>query len=156
MAYDSTGTELDEALRDWFKSIKSQTEDLTLLNRQDITRAGGKVFAKHLREETRAKHYSSHKDSAHGHAADHISASGVKDSGKNRYEIGATDVGWSDRYHAMNMMRVNDGTRKIHGDHFITNLQNDHSIVNEVLNAEKREYAKIVAKKQSQGQGGAS
>lgn len=145
--------ELENVLADWFDSIKSQTANLTLLDRQDITRAGAKVFAQRLREETNAKHRSSHNDKVFGHAADHITTARAKDGARRNFEQGATDVGWKNHYHAMNMMRVNDGTRSMRGDHFITNLQNDQRVIDEVLTAEKRAYSKIVARKQSQNEG---
>lgn len=144
--------ELENVLADWFDSVKSQTSNLTLLDRQDITRAGAKVFAQRLREETNAKHRSTHNDKVFGHAADHITTSRVKDKANRNFEQGAMDIGWNNHYHAMNMMRVNDGTRRMRGDHFITNLQNDQRVIDEVLTAEKRAYSKIVARKQSQNE----
>ena len=52
--------------------------------------------------------------------------------------------------HAMNMMRVNDGTKSIVGDHFVTNLREDRAVQSEMLNAEKREFNKIINKNQSE------
>lgn len=148
MRHQTAEAELDQVLRAWFEGVKKETTDLTVLDRQDITRAGAKIFAKHLRDETRAKHYSTHNEE---HAADHVvSAVSREKDHKNSYEAGSTDVGWADRYYAMNMMRCNDGTSFFKGDHFITNLQNNMMVVNECLSAEKREYARIVVQKESQ------
>ena len=46
----------------------------------------------------------------------------------------------------MNMSRINDGTRKMRGDHFITNLQQSAKTKEAVLKAESEEYQKLIDK----------
>jgi hypothetical protein len=46
----------------------------------------------------------------------------------------------------MNAMRLNDGTKSIRADHFVTELQDSEKVKNEVLMAEKNEYEKLVKK----------
>lgn len=138
---------LDDAINKWIKKVKSASE-LSEADRLDINMAGADVFEKALRDETNAKHRSSHKDAAWGHAADNIgkySPKGVdKDSG---VKLGSFIVGWKNRYHAMNMLRLNDGTKKIVGDHFVTNLRQNSTVRSEMLKAEKERYDEILRKK---------
>ena len=44
----------------------------------------------------------------------------------------------------MIMYWLNDGTRKLRGDHFITNLQQSEEVQEEVLKAEAAEYQKLI------------
>ena len=96
-----------------------------------------------LRNETRSKHYSSHDDKTYGHAADHIVDMARSIDGR---VTGVSSIGWDNFYHAMNMSRVNDGTRKMRGDHFITNLQQSEKTKEAVLKAESEEYQKLIEK----------
>lgn len=138
---------LDQALNQFIKKVKSASE-LSEADKLDINMAGAQVFEEALRRETRAKHYSNKKDSTYGHAADGIgmySPRGLsKDSG---VPIGSFIVGWKYHFHAMNMMRVNDGTKKLIGDNFITNLRHDSNVRSEMLKAEKSKYDELLKKK---------
>lgn len=138
---------LDDAINKWIKKVKNASE-LSEADRLDINMAGADVFEKALRDETNTKHRSSHKDAAWGHAADNIgkyAPKGVdKDSG---VKLGSFIVGWKNRYHAMNMLRLNDGTKKIVGDHFVTNLRQNSTVRSEMLKAEKERYEEILRKK---------
>ena len=44
----------------------------------------------------------------------------------------------------MIMYWLNDGTRKLRGDHFITNLQQSEEVQEDVLKAEAAEYQKLI------------
>lgn len=138
---------LDDAINKWIKKVKSASE-LSEADRLDINMAGADIFEKALRDETNAKHRSTHKDAAWGHAADNIgkyAPKGVsKDSG---VKLGSFIVGWKNRYHSMNMLRLNDGTKKIVGDHFVTNLRQNSTVRSEMLKAEKERYDEILRKK---------
>lgn len=145
---DSEELSIDKALYKWIKKVKNASE-LSEADRLDINMAGADIFEKALRDETNTKHRSSHKDAAWGHAGDNIgkySPKGVdKDSG---VKLGSFIVGWKNRYHAMNMLRLNDGTKKIVGDHFVTNLRQNSTVRSEMLKAEKERYDEILRKKQ--------
>lgn len=138
---------LDQALNKFIKTVKSASE-LSEADKLDINMAGAQVFEEALRRETRAKHYSNKKDSKFGHAADGIGMyypRGLsKDSG---VPIGSFIVGWKYHFHAMNMMRLNDGTKKLVGDNFITNLRHDSNVRSEMLKAEKSKYDELLKKK---------
>ncbi|NME21799.1 phage tail protein [Lactobacillus reuteri] len=135
---------LDDALDLFVKQLEKSTK-LNVVEKQTITQAGGAVFRDHLREETSAKHRSNHNDKTWGHAADNIDMYSPRgNSSKYGTLFGDTLVGWKNRYHAMNMERLNDGTRFIKADHFVTNLRNDPTVRSEILAAEKAAYSKIM------------
>lgn len=138
---------LDDAINKWIKKVKSASE-LSEADRLDINMAGADVFEKALRDETNAKHRSSHKDRSFGHAADNIGKYAPKGVNKDAgVKLGSFIVGWKNRYHSMNMLRLNDGTKKIVGDHFVTNLRQNSTVRSEMLKAEKERYDEILRKK---------
>lgn len=138
---------LDDAINKWIKKVKSASE-LSEADRLDINMAGADVFEKALRDETNSKHRSSHKDAAWGHAADNIGKYAPKGANKDAgVKLGSFIVGWKNRYHSMNMLRLNDGTKKIVGDHFVTNLRQNSTVRSEMLKAEKERYDEILRKK---------
>lgn len=141
---------LDDALSQWIKKLDKQTADMSPADQLDIAMAGGQVFEKHLRDETKSKHYSSHNDKKFGHAADHIGMSVPKTNGgrsEMNTRFGTVIVGWKNRYHAMNMMRLNDGTKHQIADHFVTNLRHDPQVRAEILEAEQKKYQEVIRKK---------
>lgn len=144
---DSEEMSIDKALYKWIKKVKNASE-LSEADRLDINMAGADIFEKALRDETNAKHRSTHKDAAWGHAADNIGKYAPKGLSKDSgVKLGSFLVGWKNRYHAMNMLRLNDGTKKIVGDHFVTNLRQNSTVRSEMLKAEKERYDEILRKK---------
>lgn len=135
--------EMDDFLQAWLNKVKKISTDLTPKQQAKITKAGADKYMEMLRNETRSKHYSSHKDGVYGHAADHIVDMAKNVDGK---VTGVSSIGWDNFYHAMNMSRINDGTRKMRGDHFITNLQQSAKTKEAVLKAESEEYQKFIDK----------
>lgn len=149
----SIGGGLDDALSKWLKSVET-TQNLTVADKTAVNLAGAEVFQKALTDETRDKHYSSHKNEKAGHAADHITKWTGNKTSKRAADTdfsGVVTVGWDNKWHAMNMMRVNDGTRKMKGDHFITNLRANSSLRETILEAEQKKYKEIMDRKRSQG-----
>lgn len=130
---------LDDGLSKWVNSLEIKTSGMSIVDKSEIANAGAKVFERALREETNAKHRSKHNDKVFGHAADHIGRYQPKD-GADGIRLGSYIVGWENAYHAMNMLRINDGTSKLVGDHFITNLQHDPKVRSQVLQAEKEAW----------------
>ena len=139
---------LTDGLKAWLDSVEKSTSKMPVYDQHRIENAGAEVFMKHLREETNAKHRSRHNDKKYGHAADHIGMSRAKDGSKFATEVQHVRVGWDNRYYAMNMMRVNDGTKRIIGDHFVTNLRENSEVQDEMLEAEKRAYNQVIKKNQ--------
>lgn len=134
---------MDDFLQMWLKKVKLISTELTPKQQAKITKAGADVYMQKLRVITREKHYSSHNDKTYGHAADHITNQAKDVDGK---VTGVSSIGWDNPYHAMNMYRINDGTRKLRGDHFITNLQQSEEVQEDVLKAESAEYQKLIQK----------
>jgi len=139
----SDGIEMDEFLKKWLKQVQTISTELTPKEQEKITSAGGQVFKEKLEKVNRQKHYSDHNDKTYGHAADHID---VMNSDVDGDHNGSATVGWKNRYHAMNMMRLNDGYKGYQADHFITNLVQDSETQTEVLKAESAEYQKMLDK----------
>ena len=134
--------ELDDEINKWYKSVESLV-NIPTEEKAAITAAGAKVFEEKLTNETSSKHRSSHKDKVYGHAADHVTMqSGDVDGTK----IGVASVGWDNPYHAMNMQRLNDGTKKIKADHFVENLRKNEAVIGEVTAAEAAIYVAKVKK----------
>lgn len=134
--------ELDEELNKWYRSVASLV-DIPSEEKAIITGAGAKVFEEKLTNETNAKHRSNHKDKAYGHAADHVTMQAGNVDGT---KTGVSSVGWDNAYHAMNMQRLNDGTKKIKADHFVDNLRKNDAVISEVTAAEAAIYAAKVKK----------
>ena len=131
-------------LESWLKQVEN-IANLTPKEQAKITKAGAEVFREYLEEETRKKHYSSHKDPVYGHMADHVTVQAKDVDGR---ETGKSTAGWDNFYHANNARRLNDGTKKYTADHFVTNLQNSDEVKEAVLLAEKAEYDKIIKRKE--------
>ena len=134
--------ELDEELNKWYKSVASLV-DMSTEEKSIITAAGAKVFEDKLTNETNTKHRSSHKDKVYGHAADHVT---MQTGSVDGAQIGVASVGWDNSYHAMNMQRLNDGTKKIKADHFVENLRKNDAVISEATAAEAAIYAAKVKK----------
>ena len=103
------------------KQLNDYRKQLTKLvpnteQKRKANKAGAEVYQKRLAEVTKAKHYSNKKDEKYGHVADHIE---ISDKNSDGVADGSATVGWQNRYHAMNAMRLNDGTVHIKADHFV-------------------------------------
>ena len=129
MAKDDMAEQLESWLKDVHKLVPNEAEQ------ERITKAGAKKLADNLTEVTRKKHYSNHKDEKYGHMADNISYSSNDIDGD-----GSSIVGWTNKYHDMNAMRLNDGTKHIKADHFVD--QNLADSQDDVFNAMLDEYKK--------------
>lgn len=133
---------MEEILNSWLKQVESLS-DVSISDRAKITGAGAEVFKQELEVETNRKHRSNHNDKVYGHAADHITMQRSNSEGRR---TGVSTAGWENRYHAVNMQRLNDGTRKYKADHFIDNLRKSDSVIKKVLLSESGEYKKLVEK----------
>jgi HK97 gp10 family phage protein len=131
MAKDDIADQLESWLKDVHKLVPNEAEQ------EKITKAGAKKLADNLTEVTRKKHYSNHKDEKHGHMADNISYNSNDIDGEHD---GSSIVGWTNKYHDMNAMRLNDGTKHIKADHFVD--QNLEDSQDAVFEAELKEYQK--------------
>ncbi|EQM54791.1 tail component protein [Lactiplantibacillus plantarum EGD-AQ4] len=131
MAKDDMASQLENWLKDVHKLVPNEAEQ------EKITKAGAKKLADNLTEVTRKKHYSNHKDEKYGHMADNISYNSNDIDGEHD---GSSIVGWTNKYHDMNSMRLNDGTKHIKADHFVD--QNLADSQDDVFNAMLEEFKK--------------
>ena len=133
--------EMDDFLQQWLEKVKTISTELAPKEQEKITAAGAEVLKDKLQQVTREKHYSNHNDRTYGHAADNI---GMMKSDVDGDHNGASTVGWNNHYHAMNMMRLNDGYKGYTADHFVTNLIQDNNTSTAVLQAESEAYQKML------------
>jgi HK97 gp10 family phage protein len=131
--------DMSEALDQWLKQV-SKAAQLSIKNQEKITKAGADVLADKLKEATKAKHPDSKGTGGkYGHLSDDIgSATGDIDGEHD----GKSTTGFGDK--AFVARFLNDGTKHIHGDHFVDNARNDAK--DTVFAAEQAEYQAIIAK----------
>ncbi|WP_063515648.1 HK97-gp10 family putative phage morphogenesis protein [Schleiferilactobacillus harbinensis] len=131
--------DMSEALDEWLKQV-SNAAQLSVKDQEKITKAGADVLADKLKEATKAKHPDSKGDGgAYGHLSEDISsAAGDVDGDHN----GKSVAGFGDK--AFVARFLNDGTKKIHGDHFVDDARDDAK--DAVFAAEAEEYKAIIAK----------
>ena len=127
--------DMADQLASWLKDVHKLVPDEA--EQEKITEAGAKKLADNLTEVTRNKHYSSHKDEKYGHMADNISYQSTDIDGEHD---GSSIVGWTNKFHDMNAMWLNDGTKHIKADHFVD--QNLADCQDDVFNAMLDEYKK--------------
>ncbi|QLQ50957.1 HK97 gp10 family phage protein [Lactiplantibacillus plantarum] len=126
---------LGEQLESWLEQARNLVPDE--VQQERITKAGAKVLASKLSQTTREKHYSNHNHEKYGHMADNVSYQSTDIDGEHD---GSSIVGWTNKYHDMNAMRLNDGTKHIKADHFVD--QNLEDSQDAVFEAELKEYQK--------------
>lgn len=131
--------EMDEALGQWLKQI-SKAAELSISDQEKITKAGADVYANKLAETTKEKHPDTKGTGGkYGHLSEDISsATGDIDKEHN----GNSVAGFGDKAFVAGFL--NDGTKKIHGDHFVDNARDDAK--DAVFAAEQEEYQAIIAK----------
>lgn len=131
--------DMDVALDQWLKQV-SKAAQLSITDQEKITKAGADVLATKLTEATKEKHPDTKGDGGkYGHLSANIqSAAGDIDGDHN----GKSTAGFGSKAYIAGFL--NDGTKKLRGDHFVDNARNDAK--NAVFAAEQAEYNKIIAK----------
>lgn len=131
--------DMDEALDQWLKQVNKAAQ-LSIKDHEKITKAGADVLADKLQEATKAKHPDTKGDGGkYGHLSDDVgSATGDIDKEHN----GNSVAGFG--YKAFVARFLNDGTKHIHGDHFVDNARDDAK--DGVFMAEAEKYKEIIAK----------
>ncbi|MFT8581112.1 MAG: HK97-gp10 family putative phage morphogenesis protein [Schleiferilactobacillus perolens] len=131
--------DMDVALDQWLKQV-AKAAQLSITDQEKITKAGADVLATKLQEATKEKHPDTKGDGGkYGHLSANIrSATGDIDGDHN----GKSTAGFGDKAFVAGFL--NDGTKHIHGDHFIDNARNDAK--DAVFAAEQAEYQAIIAK----------
>lgn len=131
--------DMDVALDQWLKQV-SKAAELSITDQEKITKAGADVLAAKLQEATKEKHPDTKGDGGkYGHLSANIrSAAGDIDGDHN----GKSTAGFGSKAYIAGFL--NDGTKKLRGDHFVDNARNDAK--DAVFAAESEEYNKIIAK----------
>jgi HK97 gp10 family phage protein len=131
--------DMDQALEKWLQQV-SKAAQLSIKNQEKITKAGADVLADKLQEATKEKHPDSKgTGGAYGHLSEDIrSATGDIDGEHNGQSI----TGFGDKSFVARFL--NDGTKKLRGDHFVDNARDDAK--DAVFAAEAKEYQAIIAK----------
>lgn len=104
--------------------------------KSEITGAGAKVFAEHLQEVTKEKHYSKHDDVEYGHLADNVAYQKTNIDGE---KDGSSTVGFGKK--AFVAKWLNDGTKKMKGDHFVDNARRESE--KKIFEAKRKKYEEL-------------
>lgn len=131
---------LDTLIENWLEDVKS-ISDLSLSEKEEITKAGAKVFAKELEEVARRDHASKRKYKLRKHLYETVAVS------KSKNGDGTHVVGFEGDKYALTARFVNDGTKKMKASHFVTKLQNSSEIKLKVFEAEKEVYDQIIERR---------
>lgn len=132
-----------QAMEDWLIKVKAMT-DLTIDEQAKVTKAGAEAYRDILAETTLREHHTTMTHDNRKHLSDDII---VKATNVDGQKNGVSTVGWEDGMNATIARWLNDGTKKIKGDHFVTNVQNSSEVLEKVFEAERIEYEKIIRKR---------
>lgn len=122
-------------LSDWLKEVED-TVTLTTADKVKINTAGASAYALVLKKNTRNEHYDTeHHKEGEPHLADTVGIQPSKDV------VGAIDAGFSDK-RAYIARFLNDGTKKIYGDHFVDKSRAESIPL--VIKAQEEAYKKII------------
>lgn len=131
--------DMSEALDEWLKQV-SKAAQLSIKDQEKITKAGADALADKLQEATKEKHPDTKgTGGAYGHLSDDISSAVGDVDGEHN---GKSVAGFGDK--AFVARFLNDGTKKIHGDHFVDDARDDAK--DAVFAAEAEKYKEIIAK----------
>lgn len=134
----------EEQMNAWLRQVKK----IGVMNSDDkakVTKAGAQVFRDKLAERTKEKHYEKNvKLKTRKHLADTVTVVNKNIDGE---KDGTSTVGFlkpEDHEYSYSYIArfLNDGTKNIKADHFVTNLRSE--VKDEVLSAEQDEYKKII------------
>ncbi|MFT9040175.1 HK97-gp10 family putative phage morphogenesis protein [Schleiferilactobacillus harbinensis] len=131
--------DMSEALDEWLKQV-SKAAQLSIKDQEKITKAGADMLAAKLTEATKEKHPDTKGTGGkYGHLSDDISATATDIDGEHN---GKSTAGFGDKAYIARFL--NDGTKKLRGDHFVDNARDDAK--DAVFAAEAEEYKAIIAK----------
>lgn len=132
--------DLESQLTSWLNDVKKLVP--TTAQRAEMTAAGAEVLKNNLINETRQKHYRNTKHRKTKHLADSIASENKDLDGMfdGNSVVGFEKKDISGVNHARIARFLNDGTKKLVGDHFYTDTVKKSE--KEVLLAEKAIYDK--------------
>lgn len=149
MALSNFDNTFGERLNAWVdEDLAKKTSKMSLADKTRITTAQAEVYKKGLTDLNNKEHRTHHDDKVFGHMADDLNMSPL--GAGNAKDINALSgtmlVGWGKRYHSLNALRINDGTKHIPGDHFVTNYYNDPAIHSAMKAAGEAAWKEILRK----------
>ena len=147
----------ESILNAFIEDAEAVSTNMTVEDKQKVTKAGADVFAKELEAEYKANHYRHRTTGKDPHLADSVMAQNTNVDGMKN---GSSTVGFTkDKAYIANF--IENGTRfpmftskgrkhkhggqvAINGDHTIDNLRNDTQLQAKILEAQALEYKKII------------
>lgn len=148
---------LESILNAFIEDAEAVSTNMTVEDKQKVTKAGADVFANELESEYKANHYRHRTTGKDPHLADSVMAQNTNVDGMKN---GSSTVGFSkDKAYIANF--IENGTKfpmytskgrkykhggqvAINGDHTIDNLRNDTQLQAKILEAQALEYKKII------------
>lgn len=127
----------------WKKQVQKMAT-LSMKEQAQITKAGGDALVEEIHDKAKQSHYSKKSNPKWGHMADTVISQGKNVDGK---VDGTSTVGWGDSLNAQKARWLNDGTRKMAGDHWLTNLRDSSQVQSKVFQAQEKEYKALLKKK---------
>lgn len=154
---------LEDILNAFIEDAEAVSTQMTVEDKQKVTKAGADVFAKELESEYQANHYRHRKTGEDPHLADSVIAQNTNVYGMKN---GSSTVGLSkDKAYIANF--IENGTKfpmytakgrkykkggqvAINGDHAIDNLRNDSQLQAKVVEAQAEIYKQIINRRNNQ------
>ena len=148
---------LESILNAFIEDAEAVSTNMTVEDKQKVTKAGADVFANELESEYKTNHYRHRTTGKDPHLADSVMTQNTNVDGMKN---GASVVGFSkDKAYIANF--IENGTKfpmytskgrkykhgeqvAINGDHTIDNLRNDSQLQAKILEAQALEYKKII------------
>ena len=154
---------LEDILNAFIEDAEAVSTQMTVEDKQKVTKAGADVFAKELEAEYKANHYRHRKTGKDPHLADSVMAQNTNVDGMKN---GSSTVGFSkDKAYIANF--IENGTKfpmytakgrkykkggqvAINGDHAIDNLRNDSQLQAKIVEAQAEVYKQIIDRSNKQ------
>lgn len=148
---------LEDILNAFIKETEAVSTQMSVEDKAKVTKAGAKVFAKELEAEYKANHYRHRETGENPHLADSVI---VQNSNIDGMKTGESTVGFNtQKSYIANF--IENGTKRpmytskgrkykhggqvlINGDHTIADLRNSPELQSKMVQAQAKEYKKIV------------
>ncbi|WP_195308076.1 HK97 gp10 family phage protein [Weissella confusa] len=148
---------LESILNAFIEDTEAVSTEMTVEDKQKVTKAGADVFAKELEDQYKANHYRHRTTGKDPHLADSVIAQNTNVDGMKN---GSSTVGLSkDKAYIANF--IENGTKfpmytakgrkykkggqvAINGDHTIANLRNDSQLQAKIVEAQAEVYKQII------------
>ena len=154
---------LEDILNAFIEDAEALSTNMTVEDKQKVTKAGADMFAKEIEAEYKANHYRHRQTGKDRHLADSVITQSTNVDGMKN---GSSTVGFSkDKAYIANF--IENGTKfpmytakghkykkggqvAINGDHTIDNLRNDSQLQSKILEAQAEIYKQIINRRNNQ------